>query len=290
VNAEAATDYAERHGLRALLIIRDGAMLFERYVDGVDAETPHPLYSGTKSFWGPAALAAQDDGLLDLDEPVAATFETWKKGCRGRVTLRHLLSLTAGIGFGGLGNAVPTYEKALAVELKDEPGTRFTYGGIPLQVFGAVLARKLAPQGLTPHDYLRERVLDPAGIEIASWRTLRDGKQPLPTGAALSATAWGRYGQSVLAQRERLAPCFIPTPANPRYGLGWWLSPLPSAPDVLYASGSGGQTLYIIPAQRAVIVKFAKSASSDHAAFLRRLLSSSPGTGSPSRVGLWLNK
>ncbi len=272
MNAEAAADYAKRHGLRALRIVRDGATLFERYVDGFDAETPHPLYSGTKSFWGPAALAAQDDGLLELDEPVAATFETWREGRRGRVTLRQLLSLTAGIGFGGLGNAVPTYEKALAVELEDEPGTRFTYGGIPLQVFGAVLARKLAPQRLTPHDYLRERVLAPAGVEIASWRTLRDGTRPLPTGAALTAAAWGLYGQYVLAQCDRLAMCFTPTSGNQRYGLGWWLSPLPSAPDIVYASGSGGQALYIIPSQRAAVVKFAKSASSDHAAFLRHLL------------------
>jgi len=275
VNAEAAANYAERHGLRALLIVRDGATLFERYVDGVNAETSHSLYSGTKSFWGPVALAAQDDGLLDLDEPVAATFETWREGRRGLVTLRQLLSLTAGIGFGGLGNAVPTYEKALSVDIKDEPGTRFAYGGIPLQVFGAVLARKLAPRKLTPHDYLRERVLEPSGVRITSWRTLRDGTHPLPTGAALSAPAWALYGQYVLARRDPLAPCFIPTPANPRYGLGWWLSPLPLEPDVLYASGAGGQALYVIPSQRAVVVKFAKSASFDHAVFLRRLLTPS---------------
>ncbi|MBC5799949.1 MAG: beta-lactamase family protein [Candidatus Eremiobacteraeota bacterium] len=273
MNLEAAGAYAQRSGLQALLVIRDGAAVFASYADGFDAETPHLLYSGTKSFWGPAALAAQDDGLLDLDEPVAATFPAWGEGRRGRVILRQLLSLTAGIGFGGLGNAVPTYEKVLSVEIKDEPGTRFTYGGIPLQVFGAVLARKLAVQHMTPHDYLKKRVLAPAGVNVASWRTLSDGTQPLPTGAAMSAPAWGTYGQYVLGQREQLAPCFTPSQANARYGLGWWLSPLPAYPDIAYASGSGGQALYVIPSQRAVVVKFATRAKSDHAAFLRRLVS-----------------
>ena len=82
----------------------------QEYGDGFDAEKPHLLYSGTKSFWGPAALCARDDGLLELDEPVAATFAAWDDDpWKRRVTLRMLLSLTAGFGFGGLGAAVPEY-------------------------------------------------------------------------------------------------------------------------------------------------------------------------------------
>src|ERR1700727_197315 len=48
----------------------------------------------------------------------------------------------------------------------DEPGEKFTYGGIPLQVFGAVLTHKLASRKLTPHEYLRARLLDPIGVSI----------------------------------------------------------------------------------------------------------------------------
>ncbi|MGH7727836.1 MAG: serine hydrolase domain-containing protein [Vulcanimicrobiaceae bacterium] len=272
LNLEAAESYARRHALQALYVVREEAVLVERYADGLGAEAPHALYSGTKSFWGPVALAAQAEGLLALDEPVGETFEAWRAGLRARVTLRHLLTLSAGIGFGGLGSAVPTYERALTVEPRVEPGTRFTYGGIPLQIFGAVLARKLEARGVTPHAYLRDRVLEPAGVQIASWRTLADGTQPLPTGASLDARTWAAYGRYVLAQRDALAACFVPTRANPRYGLGWWLSPLAAVPDVAYASGAGGQGLYLVPSERTVVVRFGKSASYDHAAFLRRLL------------------
>jgi len=259
--------------LQALLVQQGAATVFESYVAGFDAATPHALYSGTKSFWGVVALAAEEDGLLALDEPVGATFPSWAVGAKARVTLRMLLQLISGIGFGGLGNAVPTYEAALAVDLKGEPGTVFTYGGIPLQVFGAVLARKLAPRGSTPHAYLREQILAPAGVTVASWRMLKDGTQPLPTGAFLSTAAWAAYGRFVLAEAQRLAPCFAGSTANPRYGLGWWLGAPALGTDVAYASGSGGQGMYVFPSRGAVVVKFGRSTSYNHETFLKRLLS-----------------
>jgi len=267
VNLDAAAAYADRHGLEVLLVQRDGATIFERYGGGFDADKPHALYSGTKSFWGPVALAAEEDGFLSLDERVGATVESWNSGRKANVTLRELLQLTSGIGFGGLGSAVPSYEKALAVEPKNEPGTAFTYGGIPLQVFGAVLAEKLAPQGRSPHEYLQTRVLDRADVKIASWRTLPSGTKPLPTGAFVAASQWARYGHFVLAT-PALAPCFVGSAVNPKYGLGWWLDPS----GVVYASGSGGQAMYLIARERTVVVKFGRSSSYKHDAFLRRLL------------------
>ncbi|MGA2395958.1 MAG: serine hydrolase [Candidatus Lustribacter sp.] len=284
MDVEAALAYAERHTLHALLIVVDGSTVFERYAGGYDAEKPHALYSGTKSFWGVTAAAAHDDGLLDLDEPVAQTIAEWKADPRhAAVTLRELLALTSGIGFGGLGSAVPTYDRALAVPIKDEPGERFTYGGIPLQVFGAVLARKLAARNQSPHDYLRKRLLDPIGMHVASWRLLADGTQPLPTGAFVTAREWAKYGRFVvdgarwsgkpLVRETSLAACFMGSSANPRYGLGWWLRPIETPPGIVHASGSGGQAMYLIPSERTVVVKFGQSASYKHDAFLKRLFS-----------------
>jgi CubicO group peptidase (beta-lactamase class C family) len=282
INVIAAQGYAERHGLHALVVQLGDEIVAETYAAGYDAEKPHALYSGTKSFWGVAAVAAQEDGLLDLDEPVSLTIPSWAEGAKALVTLRYLLQLTSGIGFGGLGAAVPSFDKALATPLKDEPGATFTYGGIPLQVFGAVLAHKLAPRGLSPNGYLRARILDPIGLRVGSWRELKDGTHPLPTGAFLAAREWLKYGllirdrgaweRKVVVPEAALARCFTGSLANPRYGLGWWLSPLPTVPDVVYASGAGGQALYVIPSEHAVVVKFGGSSSYKHDAFLKRLL------------------
>lgn len=267
-----AVAYHERHKPQALIISRGGEIVVEMYDGGFDAGKAHALYSGTKSFWGPLAVIAQREGLLQLDEPAGETFSDWRDDpVKRQVTIRQLLTLTAGIGFGGLGNAVPLYEKALAVHLKDPPGTRFTYGGIPLQIFGAMLSKKLQPLNMTPHEYLRAKILEPAGVEVASWRKLTDGTQPLPTGAFLTARNWLAYGQYVLAHRAEFAECFKGTAANPRYGLCWWLAPPGAPPDTVYASGSGGQALYVLPSARIVAARFGGGGSFKHDAFLKRL-------------------
>jgi CubicO group peptidase (beta-lactamase class C family) len=95
-----ALEYVHRHGLDALVIAQHGHVVGEAYGEGYDASTPHALFSGTKSFWGIAAVTAEQDGIVRLDDRVADTFlqwsaSTWKKS----VTLRHLLELTSGIGF-----------------------------------------------------------------------------------------------------------------------------------------------------------------------------------------------
>jgi CubicO group peptidase (beta-lactamase class C family) len=274
-----ASAYARAHGLHALVIDCGGRIIVSEFGDDFKPGRPHALYSGTKSFWGVAALFAQTDGLLELDELVADTVPQWQADpWKRRVTLRMLLSLTAGFGFGGLGASVPSYDRALDMTLRNEPGTRFTYGGIPLQVFGAVFARKLAARKLTPHDYLRERVLVPAGVEVAAWRALSDGTQPLPTGASLRASDWLSYGRWVLRERERLRSCFEGSAANARYGLGWWLGAQGAPSDLVYASGSGGQALYLVPSLDIAAVHFGRSSSYRHEAFLKRLFK---GLGRP---------
>lgn len=260
MNADAAAEYHLRHKPQALLITEGGETVLERYDGGFSPDDAHALYSGTKSFWGIAALLAQQERLLSLDEPV------WRGA-----TIRELLSLTAGVPFGGLGSAVPTYEKALAAEQRNAPGTTFTYGGIPLQIFGAIFAERLKPLRMTPHDYLRERILLPNGIKIASWRTLKDGTHPLPTGASLTAGNWARYGSFVARERARFTQAFTGSQANARYGLAWWLAPAAAPADLVYASGSGGQAMYVLPSQGTVIVRFANGGSFNHQAFLKRL-------------------
>jgi CubicO group peptidase (beta-lactamase class C family) len=275
IEISAALEYARAHALHAIVIARGDDVVAQEFAEGFTFQTPHALYSGAKSFWGPVALQAAADGLLEIDEPVSATIERWGDDpWKRRVTLRMLLSLSAGFGFGGLGASVPLYERALSIPLQNEPGSRFTYGGIPLQVFGAVLSRKLAGVGMTPHDYLRERILAPHGIEVESWRRLSDGSCPLPTGASLSAAMWLAYGRFVVRERARLAPCFEGSAANDRYGLGWWLHPRNAPEDLVYASGSAGQALYLVPSLELAIVRFGKSTSYRHETFFKRLFAS----------------
>jgi CubicO group peptidase (beta-lactamase class C family) len=275
---DAAITYAERHTLHALLIAIGSDIVVSRTGPDWDITRPHPLYSGTKSFWGIAAAAAAQDGLLDLDEPAGATIHEWPAAApQAAVTIRQLLTLTSGYGFGGLGNAVPTPANALAIPLKNAPGAVFTYGGIPLQIFGEILRRKVAPEYDSPQTYLAARVLARVGMTVDHWRRLRDGTQPLPTGAFVTAAQWLKYGRLLLERGAgvldavRFEACVTGTPANPAYGLGLWLVWRDGELAALYAGGAGGQGLYVVPARRIVAVRFGQSGSWNHAAFIKRL-------------------
>jgi CubicO group peptidase (beta-lactamase class C family) len=275
---DAAITYAERNTLHALLIAVDSEIVASRTGPDWEISRPHALYSGTKSFWGVTAAAAAQDGLLELDELAGATIHEWPPDApQAAVTIRQLLTLTSGYGFGGLGNAVPTAAQALQIPLKNEPGSVFTYGGIPLQIFGEVLRRKVAPNYDSPQAYLAARVLARIGMTVDRWRRLRDGTQPLPTGAFVAALEWLRYGRLLLERGSgvidpaQFEACVTGSPVNPSYGLGLWLAWRDGELAALYASGAGGQGLYVLPERRIVAVRFGQSASWNHAAFLKRL-------------------
>src|SRR5467141_886901 len=68
----AAAAYSRSAGGTSFLALENGQTLLEQ-----SAGEPHKIYSGTKAFWGLAALAAADDGLLSLDERVAETIPSW---------------------------------------------------------------------------------------------------------------------------------------------------------------------------------------------------------------------
>lgn len=226
-----AARYSEEHSGRALLILRDGQTVLEQYAGGWEAERPHPLASGTKSFTGIMAMMAVQEGLFSLDDRVSEVVTEWQADPRkATVTVRQLLTLCSGLpagdrelsgGSGGsriLGEGAARRAErlglngnterpenlnlaAIGLELVDEPGARFRYGPSHFLVFSEFLQRKLQARGTAPSstlDYLQERVLEPIGIEAARIGRDRAGNPNLPGGMMLTARNWSRLGQFVL--------------------------------------------------------------------------------------------
>lgn len=268
---EAAADYLESVNGHAMLVYEDGKLVFERYLNGYQASQPHLLASGTKSFSGFMAVAAQEDGLLKLDEKVSDTLTEWKElPTKQEITIRQLLSLSSGIAGGGIGN-VPSYKEAVAqAEVTGPPGTRFQYGPVPYQVFGELIRRKLLASGKAkdPLDYLQKRLFTPIGMKYELWREDGDQMPHLPSGAYFTAREWAKFGLLILnggswegrqiVKPESLAECFKPAPANPTYGMTFWKArPTDPIPDLVMAAGKGKQKLYIIPSKKLLIVQLA---------------------------------
>lgn len=296
----ARADFAEAAALNArsggvsMLVMRDGAVVFEDYPNGGTANAAHDLASGTKSFSGVVAAVAVKDGLLSLDEKAADTLTEWKSVPGKRdVTIRQILNLTAGVRPTPVGRA-PTYAAAIGEPMAARPGERFDYGPLNFQIFGEIMRRKLAKvEGGRYADaaaYLEARVLGPIGVAVGGWKRGEDGYVVLPNGSRFTARDWAQFGEFVrqggrhlgkpLVDEKAFAAMFEGSAVNAAYGLGWWLNKTPKPEtlsrsrtmrqatdlyehprrgelpsDLVMAAGAGGQRLYLIPSKNLVVVR-----------------------------------
>jgi CubicO group peptidase (beta-lactamase class C family) len=231
-----AAKYSESKRGVSMLVMQNGRMIFERYANGGSARGRWPIFSGTKSFWGIAALAAVHDGLFQLDDSVSDTITEWKGDRRkSQITIRQLLNQTDGIeGASRLQRASIRDRNAMAIRLSTvaEPGAAFIYGPSHLQIFSELLRRKL--NGRSATRYIEARVLNRLGLSRLKYKKDAYGN-PLPaTGFELTAREWARLGELVLGRgncrgrqivpADLLREAFVGSQANPSYGLTFWLN------------------------------------------------------------------
>lgn len=130
------------------------------------------LGSLTKQFTAALVLLLQQDGKLNIDDPVGKylpdTPKTWEK-----ITLAELLGHTSGIPsftdlkeFGVWRMSPHTTEEELAFfkdkPLDFEPGSKFAYSNSNFEVLGAVIEKV---SGKKYGDLLKERIFDPLGMK-----------------------------------------------------------------------------------------------------------------------------
>jgi CubicO group peptidase (beta-lactamase class C family) len=304
----AATYSAEHRGL-SMLVIQHGKTLLEEYPEGGSTKVAYKIYSGTKAFWNLAALAAAEDGILNLDETVAATLPSWREDPRkSRITLRQLLDFSCGLDPAFfLHNDDPGNRDTIAMSLPvvSEPGSAFIYGPSALQVFHEVLKIRLKSE--TPTHYLERRVLRRLGMGSQRYLKDRAGNPLLASGWFLTTRQWAKMGEVALRNGSpvisggSMAQCWRGSPANRAFSLGWWnnrnapagreadvenlltpkwpqqnwsgLSLCNAAPsDLVACIGSLYQRLYVIPSMDLIVVRNGSGGTFSDGRFLRLLL------------------
>ncbi|RJS22637.1 serine hydrolase [Corallococcus sp. H22C18031201] len=155
-----------------VLVAKDGKVVYHRAAGDADREAHRPmredslfrLSSLTKALVSTAALAMVERHQLDLDDPVTKWIPTFKPkladGTTPVITVRHLVTHTAGLSYGFMESPDGPYHHAqvsdgldapgLAMEenlrritsvpLSYAPGTRWGYS-VATDVLGEVLAR-----------------------------------------------------------------------------------------------------------------------------------------------------
>ncbi len=180
-----------------ILIQRDGRPFYEKAVGFADREARKPLStdavfrlaSMTKPVVSVATLACAEAGLLSVDDPVTRFLPDFRpktpEGDEARITIRHLLTHTAGLSYGFLQPGESAYEKAGISDGLDNPGISleenirrlgalrlgFTPGetwhySLATDVLGAVLAKA---SGKSLQEVVADRITRPLGMTDTSF-------------------------------------------------------------------------------------------------------------------------
>lgn len=184
-------------GCAVLVLVQGGKIAAEHGFGVANAETKAAVkldqtlfqvasVSKAVTAWGVMKLV--EEGEIGLDEPVMRHLKRWRfpgsDAYRDKVTIRHLLSHTAGLGdglgYGGFlpGETVQTLEESLTlakdstvgeprgVTVVRAPGEGFAYSG------GGYTVLQLLIEEITGRpfaDYMKETVLQPLGMTKASF-------------------------------------------------------------------------------------------------------------------------
>jgi len=83
----------------AILIMKDGKIVYERWFGTTTAHTQHILFSVTKSFVGTIAETLIDEGRLDPGAKAEAYIPEMKGSGLGDATIRQILDMRTGLAF-----------------------------------------------------------------------------------------------------------------------------------------------------------------------------------------------
>src|SRR5213594_71005 len=235
-------------------------------------ETPHALYSLSKSFTSTAVGLAVAEGKLSIDDEVLKFFPEDAPAAPTNnlkaMRVRDLLCMSTGHQMEPRlteTNELPWTKTFLAHPVPHKPGTHFHYN-TPGTYMQSAIVQKVT--GQTALDYLRPRLFDPLGIENPTWGTSPQGISLGGYGLNIRTEDIAKFGQLYLQKGRWLGKQLVPAAwveaatarqtsngSNPKsdweqgYGYQFWRC----RHGAYRGDGAFGQYCLVMPEQDAVI-------------------------------------
>ena len=145
----------------------------------VTADTVQPLFSVSKMVSATAVVIAWQDGLIDIDAPAAEYVPEFANQGKGKITIRQLLSHSAGIPKmpGIPGDTEEHWKESVAkvceMSLQWAPGSQTQYHANTGMLISAEAVRRRSGRK-TWNQICRERIFQPLGLDSFSFDTPAD--------------------------------------------------------------------------------------------------------------------
>ena len=261
---------AEYTDVDSVVVVRRGRVLFEHYKCG--AEVLRDVQSVTKSVLSLAVGTALGQGAIrSLDQPVSELLRVagYSDGdnAAAPVTVRHLLTMTA--GFATQERFAPGTADAMGFLLKRRrvapPGSVFAYDNLCANLLSLVLE---AATGKLAASFAQDAIFRPLGISEYEWAKGSNGHSLGFSGLRLRTRDMATLGELVLGAGNWQGAQIVPesyaraavvaqnaggSPVGLPYGYMWWVVPSPAVRPTFFASGWGGQFVWVDPALDLVV-------------------------------------
>ncbi len=274
-------------GMRAVIVVKNGRIVGERYGEGFTLKTPLLGWSMTKSVNAAIVGTAIKAGKLSLDK--APVFPSWAEDSRAAIKVADLMAMSSGLEFNEEYGDVTDVTRMLYLEpdmagfAEDKPavsapGTLFNYSSGTAVMLSRAWQDALGADALA---WPRHALFEPIGMTSAVLET--DARGTFVGSSYLYATArdWARFGlfieQNGVWNDTRILPeGFVDmmraeaAAAKGEYGQGqvWLHGPDAGTPpgedpdkgfdlpaDAFWFLGHDGQSTAVIPSQRLVVVR-----------------------------------
>ena len=263
----------------AVLIVKDGRIVAERYRDGFGPFTSNRTWSVAKSFAGVIVGTAQAQNRIDIARP--ARISEWAANPaldrRGTITTDQLLRMASGLHSDTAGNRTDALyfggtavsDQAPGWPLAAMPGARFRYANNDILLAMRSLRANVADD--RAYAALPRTVFAKLGMTHTVAETDWRGDFMLSSQVWSTERDFARFGlflsQDGVWNGERLLPAGWvadsirpagPQPsAGPGYGRTLWLfGPKQGLPEGSFAAqGNRGQYIMVIPSQKLIVVR-----------------------------------
>ncbi|MCB1173520.1 MAG: serine hydrolase [Leptospiraceae bacterium] len=216
---------SERKGIRsdALVIIRNGKLVYEKYDRNYTKDSRHLIWSISKSFVNALYGIAVQEGRLKIDYPAAQYYKALDTSDKRSMTLRHILNMSSGIYWQEDYEYAPLKSSVVAMlytrgrddmaaftarqEMRTEPGQYLYYSSGDSNLLMGILKNVLKAEY---DEYPWQKLFAVLGMQTAVWERDASGTFVGSSYIYCSARDLARFGYLYLAdgiwQNRRLLP------------------------------------------------------------------------------------
>lgn len=268
-----AAEAEQPDALHSFIFVRHGRNIAQGWWDPYNPDSPHLLYSLSKSFTSTAIGLAVSEGLVSLHDPVISFFpeQTPEEPSENLQQMRiiDLLRMTTG-------HATDSYGRIqghpdgwvtgfLSLPVEHKPGTIFIYNTGATYMLSAILQKVT---GETLIQFLQPRLFEPLDIDTPFWQSDPEGINLGGTGLFVKTMDIAKFGQMLLQKGSWNGRQIVPVDwvematslqtsngSNPNsdWGQGYGFQFWQCRNNAYRGDGAFGQYCIVIPKEDAVL-------------------------------------